>query len=239
MNILKKYLKPKKQGGVVQVSGPYEIRSQLDLVKDFTLCRESKLASLIQLARDVERRGISGDFVECGCFKGGAAALVSYNLSPEKKVWLYDSFEGMPKTSEKDGTEAPQWVGECVASVADVEEVFRRVGIDGARLTIRKGWFQDTFNSPSASSISFLHVDADWYNSVALSLETFYDRVVEGGLIVLDDFGHWEGCREAFYDFCQLRGIRPLLDRFENDQAFWIKGRMHNRDGWVHRAQLP
>lgn len=211
----------------------------IDKVKGFTLCRESKLISLIALANDLERRGIDGDFVECGTYKGGAAAAIASILAKEKKVWVYDSFEGMPVTTDLDGTEAVKWVGECVASVEDVGEVFRKAGIDEGRLTIKKGWFENTFKDPSAEKISFLHIDADWYESVNLSLATFYDRVVEGGLIVLDDFGHWEGCREAFYDFCQRRGIRPLLERFENDQAFWIKGRLHNRNGWVHRPEVP
>src|SRR5206468_12484893 len=53
--------------------------------------------------------------------------------------------------------------------------------------------------------VSILHIDADWYDSVLLALNTFYDRVAEGGIVVLDDFGHKEGCREAFYDFISQR----------------------------------
>ena len=80
-----------------------------------------------------------------------------------------------------------------------------------------------------SGSIAFLHIDADWYDSVQLALETFYDRVSTGGVIILDDFGHWEGCREAFYDFAADRGIKPLLERFGHTQAYWIKDRTHNR----------
>jgi O-methyltransferase len=63
-----------------------------------------------------------------------------------------------------------------------------------------------------------------------LSLNTFYDLVPDGGIIILDDFGHWEGCREAFYDFIAQRKLKPLLERFGHTQAFWIKERIHNRD---------
>jgi O-methyltransferase len=68
-----------------------------------------------------------------------------------------------------------------------------------------------------------LHIDADWYDSVFYSLETFYQRVSDGGFIVLDDFGHWEGAREAFYDFCMEHSIKPLIERTGYTQAFWRK----------------
>jgi O-methyltransferase len=210
------------------------IVNYLKTIAPFTLCRESKLLSLQQLAIFIEERGIEGDFVECGTYKGGAAALVASNLNNSRQVWLYDSFEGMPETTVEDGSDAVKWVGDCVASVADVEEILAKLKIKSHRVTIRKGWFIDTFKQPTSEKIAFLHIDADWYGSVKIALETFYDKVVEGGVIVLDDFGHWEGCREAFYDFCAEKKIRPLLERFENDQAYWFKGRSNNRDGWVH-----
>jgi O-methyltransferase len=225
-----------------QIKTPSERRiidDHLKMIAPYTLCRESKLLSLIQLADDIEKRGIMGDFVECGTFKGGAAAFIAAHLKPYRNVWLYDSFEGMPEVTSKDGEEAHQWVGDCVASMADVEEVLSKMKITADRVTIRKGWFEDTFKKSTPSEIAFLHIDADWYESVKLTLETFYDKVRDGGVIVLDDFGHWEGCREAFYDFCNERGIKPLLERFENDQAFWFKGRLHNRDGWSHQPAKP
>lgn len=221
------------------VKTPQDIfMNKLNVAKDYTLCRESKLVSLMELAMNIEHRGIKGDFVECGAYKGGSAALIVSTLSPDRRAWLYDSFEGMPVTGDKDGEEAAQWVGACVGSVPDVQAVFNKMQIAEERLTIKKGWFSETFKQETPETIAFLHVDADWYDSVLLVLETFYDKVNEGGVIVLDDFGHWEGCREAFYDFCHRKGIRPLLERFENDQAFWIKGRLHNRDGWVHQPQV-
>jgi O-methyltransferase len=60
-------------------------------------------------------------------------------------------------------------------------------------------------------------------------LDNFYKLIPEGGCIVLDDFGYWEGCREAFYDFCLKNNEKPLLERVGTTQAYWIKGRMNNR----------
>jgi hypothetical protein len=97
------------------------------------------------------------------------------------------------------------------------------------RYTIREGWFHDTFKDTLPSQVALLHCDSDWYESVSLVLETFYPLVPDGGCVILDDFGFWEGCREAFYEFCHRHGEKPLLERVERDQAFWIKKRTCNR----------
>ena len=97
---------------------------------------------------------------------------------------------------------------------------------------------KDTFCQELPPQVCLLHIDADWFESVDLALNTFYDRVTSGGIIVLDDFGHWEGCRRAFYEFAAKRQIHPLLERFGHTQAFWIKDRKHNRE-FIGRWEIP
>lgn len=205
--------------------------SELKAISAFSMGSFLTLENLNDLALDVVKRGIQGDFVECGVFNGGSAAAAACAIrSSDRKFWLYDSFEGMPETSAEDGPEAPDFVGKCVGDEADVHAAMRLARFPVDKYVIRKGWFQDTFaTGPAPDTIAFLHIDADWYDSVQLALETFYDRVSDGGVIILDDFGHWEGCREAFYDFAAEREIKPLLERFGHTQAYWIKGRTHNR----------
>src|SRR5207247_789331 len=105
-----------------------------------------------------------------------------------------DSFEGMPETKDVDGDDAKEWVGKCVGSIDTVYEALNVANFPLDRVVVRKGWFEETFNQPLPDKISFLNIDADWYASVSLCLETMYDRVVEGGVVLLDDFGYWEGC---------------------------------------------
>ena len=136
----------------------------------------------------------------------------------------------MPLTTEEDGSAAASYIGACVGAEDQVKEAVRIVGFPQDNIIIRKGWFQDTFLSPLPKTIALLHLDCDWYESVLLSLRTFYDLVSPGGIILLDDFGHWEGCREAFYDYAQERKLKPLLERFSYAQAFWVKERTHNRE---------
>lgn len=204
--------------------------SYLESIRKFTMCDVQALESIHQAAIRITEYNIPGDVVECGVCNGGTAALVASVIKKSgRSIWLYDSFEGMPKTEAIDGAAAKEWVGQCVGSVEKVWEALNMVSFPAKQVIIRKGWFDQTFSLSLPERISLLHIDADWFASVRLSLETFYDRVSDGGLIILDDFGYWEGCREAYYDFCNARQIRPLLERAGRQQAFWIKGQLHNR----------
>ena len=144
----------------------------------------------------------------------------------------------MSKPKPVDGAFAAQYADALVGSEEKAREAMQIVRFPEGKCIIRKGWFSDTFTEPLPQKVSLLHIDADWYDNVTLSLNTFYDRVAAGGIIILDDFGHWEGCREAFYDFVQQRGIKPVLERFGHTQAFWVKGRTHNRE-FVGKWEIP
>jgi O-methyltransferase len=203
--------------------------SLLTTIQPYTMVTQDRLENLALLGKYLNTDQIPGDFVECGTYRGGTAAILSQFLEQSRHLWLYDSFAGMPETTEKDGNAAKQWVGKCVASERDVREVLQLVGTSPERYTIQPGWFETTFKQKLPQQVALLHCDADWYNSVLLVLETFYPLMPVGGCVILDDFGHWEGCREAFYEFCDRHQERPVLERVGTDQAFWIKGRTHNR----------
>lgn len=199
------------------------------LIKPYTLSDPERIRSLIKLCQYINTHAISGDIVECGTYKGGSAAVLSRFSGESRKLWLYDSFEGLPEPSAKDGKDAQRHVGDCLGAIEAVKEVMQLVGTSENRYAIKKGWFTQTFQEKLPSKVALLHCDADWYDSVILVLETFYPLIPEGGCIVLDDFGYWEGCREAFYDFCHKYHEKPLLERIGVTQAYWIKGKQHIR----------
>jgi O-methyltransferase len=201
----------------------------VERIKAYTMCDSERIRSLIDLSLYLNSQQIEGDFVECGTYKGGAAAILSKYMGQDRHLYLYDSFEGMPETSPKDGAEAAKWVGKCLGTIEDVREAMKLVSTGDEQYTIKKGWFEQTFREQLPNKVALLHCDADWYNSVMLVLETFYPLVVEGGCVVLDDFGYWEGCREAFYDFCVRHNEKPLLERVGASQAYWIKHKLSNR----------
>jgi O-methyltransferase len=168
------------------------------------------------LAQRIEDEEIPGDVVECGVYNGGTAAVlarVATHSRLKRTVWLFDSFQGMPRTTEVDGEEAQKYVGEVRGSSNQVRNLLQRTGSDLSRVRIVEGLFQETFSTIQIPKIALLNIDADWYESVKLCLEKFYDCVVPQGLISLDDYGHWPGCRRAVDEFFEKRGLSyPLRD---------------------------
>jgi O-methyltransferase len=201
----------------------------LAAVAGHTYLEPQKLRSLIARVAAVDAAHVPGDRVECGVFKGGSEAVLARVMAPGRHLWLYDSFQGMPETNARDGETARQWIGACRADPSDVLAIMGATGTAGDRYTLRIGLFAQTFTVALPPAVALLHLDCDWYDSVTLALETFYDRMPPGGIVILDDFGWWEGCREAFYDFCARRREAPLLERVGRDQAWWSKGCHHNR----------
>lgn len=189
------------------------------------------LETLYRSAADVANRRVPGDVVECGVYNGGSVATIARALHDGRRTfWLYDSFQGMPPAGDRDGPFARALSpGECLGNEPTARQTLGRADVPADRIQVRAGWFHNTFTAPLPSAVCYLHVDADWYDSVLLSLRTFYPLVSPGGVIVLDDFGWWEGARRAFYDFVAEYQIHPLVDRAGPGQLLWIKGATHHR----------
>jgi O-methyltransferase len=192
----------------------------------------ARLSTLYTLVRQASAMGIRGDVVECGVCNGGSAAVMAAGVvhDRERRIWLYDTFEGIPSATQIDGDLAEHFTGDFVGSESRVREVLGKVNFPIERAIFRKGLFDDTFRQPLPTAVAVLHVDGDWYESVIGSLRRFYPLLADGGFVVLDDFGHWEGARRAFYAFCREQEIEPLLERVGYTQAFWRKGEEHNRN---------
>ncbi len=203
------------------------------LISHHTLIDKERGLTLWKLLNYINMSNIKGDVVECGCYKGGSSAILRASMGQNRRLWIYDSFQGMPETSERDGIEASKYIGACKASVDDVLNILKLTGAKENEYFIIEGWFHETLKKRLPREVGLLHIDADWYESVMIVLETFYPRIAIGGCVILDDFGYWEGCREAFYEFCFKHHERPLLERVGTSQAYWIKGRTNNRGGLI------
>lgn len=211
---------------------PPALKALLRTVQPYTMSDTLRLSIIYGLAREVCEDGIEGDIVECGVCNGGSAAAAAWAIRSvsDRRLWLYDTFEGIPAPTAMDGDHAQLFTGDFVGAINSVYEVLERVGFPIERAIFRKGLFQDTFKEQRPHKIALLHLDSDWYESVLLTLQTFYPVVSDGGFIILDDFGHWEGARRAFYAFCRQQEIAPLIERVGYTQAFWRKGQEHSRE---------
>jgi O-methyltransferase len=168
--------------------------------------------------------------VECGVWNGGSAALMAVACCQDptwyrrRTLWLFDSFQGLPPPGEHDGACAASSFtdGWCKGSIDQVTKIFAKLGVPLQNVRIVPGWFETTIPAAEVAEIAVLHIDADWYSSVKLVLDRFYDRVVSGGFIVLDDYGHWPGCRDAVHDYLDEHGIAGVrIIEIDQDGAYF------------------
>lgn len=203
----------------------------------YSLCDRPARRQLYDLAMDVQERALPGDFVEMGVARGGTAAILAGSIltTPERRLWLYDSFEGLPEPSDLDGKKADAYaggrtsgelrsIGMCVGSREEVEALLLdQVGFPPSRLSVVPGWFQHTAFSTRPDQIALLHLDGDWYESIRVCLTALYDRVTPGGWVVLDDYFVWPGCKLATDEFLTSRGLSPTIKKRGHHQAHFQK----------------
>jgi O-methyltransferase len=150
---------------------------------------------LEELCRRVGEEGISGDFVECGVYRGGSAGILGLEAmrSPDRRLWLFDAFAGMPEPSDRDDEGAATIAGGFVGSEADTHRILERLGVQKDRYTLVVGWLEDTLPGLEKPEVALLHVDTDFHDPAKLALEQFYPHVSPGGYVVLNDYGRSRG----------------------------------------------
>jgi macrocin-O-methyltransferase TylF-like protien len=184
-------------------------------VRPYTMAGEARLRGLDQAIEHVIAGKIPGAVAECGAARGGSAALLGLALKrfhDRRLLWVFDTFEGLPPptAADPDYETAARYTGTCRGDLDEVRSLFERLDIlDNARLI--KGRFEDTIPQSQTGPLAVLHIDGDWYESVKTCLVHLYDRVSPGGIIQLDDYGHWEGARKAVDEFMTARRISAPL----------------------------
>ena len=130
------------------------------------------------------------------------------------KVRFFDSFEGLPPAGEQDGkrakeyqrdTASPTYYDNCTASLAEFEKTISLTGLLPDKIGIHKGFFEETLPKFACPPIAVLRLDADWYESTMICLEKFWDHLLPGGLLLIDDYHVWEGCSRAIHAFLARR----------------------------------
>ena len=172
----------------------------------------AKMYSLYSGVKYVLSEGIAGDVVECGVAKGGSALVLAAALAGTRRLWLYDTFEGLPKPSKAnpDYAKAMTKVGGCKGSMELVQGLLTKHGLRH-RVLLVKGLYEQTLQCPGVDRIALLHVDCDWYESYMAVLNGLYDRVSPGGVVQFDDYGHWAGAKKAVDEFFKRRKVDPQL----------------------------
>jgi Macrocin-O-methyltransferase (TylF) len=194
---------------------------------------------------DVLARGIEGDLIEAGVWRGGAtifmrAALKAYGAA-DRAVWVADSFEGLPvPDAEKFPLEAKAHQGPVMtktykhlaAGLEEVQRNFRAYGMLDDRVRFLKGWFKDTLPNAPIESLAIMRLDGDFYESTRDGLVNLYDKLSIGGYAIIDDYGEstWTYCRRAVDEFREERGIEEPIVKVDSKCHFWRK---------LHQATKP
>jgi len=183
-----------------------------------------------------------GDFVECGVFRGGNALIAAkifdmYKIN--KKVYLFDTFTGMTKPTKHDlrtsdktlmltkylSLQQKDYTDWAYASIEEVKENFKKVHLLKDNVVFVKGEVEKTLdlsiNIPNV--ISFLRLDTDWYESTKKELNILYDKLVPGGILVIDDYGHFNGARKAVDEYFKKHSPAPFLSLIDNGARIGVK----------------
>ena len=217
-------------------------KEDIALVKPYTMTSMERLVSLSRAVEHIVSHRVEGDIVECGVWKGGSMMLVAKTLirlrAVDKKLFLFDTFEGMSDPGSEDVSTVNQQTARdllnksdkmqgnnvwCYSTLDEVKQNLAKTNYPSQNTFYFKGKVEDTLPEPSLGKISLLRLDTDWYESTRHELETLYDRLVTGGVLIIDDYGHWSGSRKAVDEFIAARKLKLFFNRMDYTGRLAIK----------------
>ncbi len=218
-----------------------DILDTIHFVRPYTMTSTERLFALIQATEYIIRANIVGSIVECGVWRGGSMMAVAHTLKrlgrQDVDLFCFDTFEGMSQPTEVDisytGDAASaqflrsqvsegksQW---CHGAIQEVQRNLESSGYDKTRMICVKGKVEDTLPEAAPGAISILRLDTDWYESTRHELLYLFPKLSVGGVLILDDYGHWQGARKAVDEYMEQHGIQMLLNRIDYTGRVGVK----------------
>lgn len=217
---------------------PYDIdertKATFKAVAPYTMTSPERVFALCNAIRYVVSNAVPGAYVECGVWRGGSSMAAAMTLlemgDVSRQLFLFDTFEGMVAPTAHDrrfdqvsasellAKQDPQSQRSLWANVPleDVKAAMLSVGYPSGRINYVKGPVESTIPDRAPDAIAVLRLDTDWYESTRHELEHLYPRIVNGGVILIDDYGAWQGARKAVDEFFGASRIPILLNRIDN-----------------------
>ena len=207
----------------------------------YTMTSTERMYGLYKAAEYISKERIRGDVVECGVWRGGSAMVAAYTLRKmgdiTRKLYLYDTYTGMAEPDSRDRTilgNAPAhdiWLQAqkarvntwCLATLDEVKKNLYKTGYPKQKIRFIKGKVEDTIPNIIPDKIAILRLDTDWYTSTYHELVYLYPRLVPGGVLIIDDYGHWQGARKAVDTYMREHKISLLLHRLDYAGRIAIK----------------
>ncbi len=212
------------------------------LVRPFTMTSPERIFALRQSVQYLVQHEVPGDIVECGVWKGGSMMAVALTLQQlgirDRNLHLFDTFEGMSAPTHEDvsvrGESAADllsksadeaessWVWACSA-LDEVMSNLQTTSYPADRLLFVKGKVEDTIPEHAPTRIALLRLDTDWYESTYHELLHLFPRLSPGGVLIIDDYGHWAGARKAVDQYFFEHHLQPLLHRIDYTCRMCVK----------------
>ena len=202
-------------------------------VQPFTMTSPGRIVAAIRAAEYVALNAIPGSIVECGVWRGGSMMAMALTLLRLNRGYiplsLFDTFEGMTRPTLADGKAAlEEWERHaphewCFASLADVRRNLENTGYDQSITSLVQGEVERTLPGYAPAKISLLRLDTDWYESTKHELTHLFPRLSPGGVLIIDDYECWEGCRRAVDEYIRENKVCLFLNRIDGNGRIGIK----------------
>ncbi len=195
-----------------------------------TMIGYKRMSNIEECIRIINEEEIEGDLIETGVWRGGAvmfmkAVLNELNIK-DKKVWVADSFQGLPKPKKKFALDKLSNLHkQRILKVCrkDVEDNFRLYDLLDEQVEFLEGWFDRTLPNAPIEKLSLLRLDGDLYESTTIALESLYPKLSIGGFIIIDDFNAFQFCKKAVLDYRQANKINEDIIEIDKEAVFWRK----------------
>lgn len=194
-----------------------------------TMVGMKRMDNLQHCVETVLKENVPGDLIETGVWRGGACilmqAVLTVNGATDRKLFVADSFEGLPPPDPKYPVDSRSWHSQYDFLRVSQEEVqlnFEKYGLFADNVVFIKGFFADTMQTAPIDQLSVLRLDGDMYSSTTEVLDALYPKLAPGGFCIIDDYG-LKGCRAAVHDYRDKHGITEEMLVIDNTGRFWRK----------------
>lgn len=211
-------------------------------VTPYTMTSPERLVGLSRALEHLIQNNVDGDVVECGVWRGGSMMLVARKLmrmgQQNRRLFLFDTFEGMSEPGTADVSSVDKRTAEellqnadrlqgnnvwCYSALEEVQDNIKKTGYPQSNALFVKGKVEDTLPFPEIGKIALLRLDTDWYDSTRHELECLYEKLVRGGILIIDDYGHWSGAKKAVDEFISKNNLKLFLNRLDYTGRLAIK----------------
>jgi len=206
-----------------------EDHETVQFVRPYTMTSPERIRALCSAVRYIEESGIQGAVVECGVWRGGSMMAVARTLSnlgaADRDLYLFDTFEGMTEPGPHDialsGETAKSLLDQsvrneedqvwCYAPMERVQQALALTMYPKGLVHLIPGRVEETLPTAAPERIALLRLDTDWYESTRHEMEALFPRLGRGGVLIIDDYGHWQGARRAVDEYVKTHQLKLLL----------------------------